>query len=64
MIFNFILPISSDIEKEVTLGNVDDPNREGEELIVTLFTRTGHISSHPVHPSDIFQFAETGQVAQ
>ncbi len=63
-LIHLVLRDVADIEKEVTLGNVDDPNREGEELIVTLFTRTGHISSHPVHPSDIFQFAETGQVAQ
>ena len=63
-LIHLVLRDVADIEKEVTLGNVDDPNREGEELIVTLFTRTGHISSHPVHPSDTFQFAETGQVAQ
>ena len=61
---HLVLRDVADIEKEVTLGDVNDPNREGEELIVTLFTRTGHISSHPVHPTDTFLYAETGQVAQ
>lgn len=62
----------------LTTGNFDPtPNgkidiREGEELVVTLFTRTGHVSTHPVdttdsnndgRPDDLFRFAETGEVA-
>lgn len=40
------------------------PNHErGDKVILTLFTRTGAVSVHPVHPSDRFKFAETGEVA-
>lgn len=40
------------------------PNHErGDKLILTLFTRTGAVSTHPIHPSDRFKFAETGEVA-
>jgi prepilin-type N-terminal cleavage/methylation domain-containing protein len=40
------------------------PNYErGDKVILTLFTRTGAVSSHPVHPTDTFRFAETGEVA-
>ena len=44
----------------------------GDRLIVTLFTRTGNISTHPVDPADTppnyvaddpFRYAETGEVA-
>ena len=27
------------------------------------FTRTGAVSPHPVHPTDVIKFAETGEVA-
>ncbi len=40
------------------------PNYErGDKVVLTLFTRTGAVSTHPVHPSDRFKFAETGEVA-
>lgn len=40
------------------------PNHErGDKTIVTVFTRTGAVSVHPVHPIDTFKFAETGEVA-
>ena len=40
------------------------PNYErGDKLILTLFTRTGAVSTHPIHPLDRFKFAETGEVA-
>ncbi len=58
---HFVLRDVADVENGRALS---DPNREGDELIVSLFTRTGHISSHPVHPTDKFRFAETGEVAQ
>jgi len=35
----------------------------GDKLILTLFTRTGAVSTHPIHPTDTFKFAETGEVA-
>mgnify|MGYP003337575502 FL=1 len=35
----------------------------GDKLILTLFTRTGAVSTHPIHPTDKFKFAETGEVA-
>lgn len=35
----------------------------GDKIIMTVFTRTGAVSSHPVHPADTFKFAETGEVA-
>ncbi|MEI8383604.1 MAG: prepilin-type N-terminal cleavage/methylation domain-containing protein [Planctomycetota bacterium] len=35
----------------------------GDKLIMTLFTRTGAVSTHPIHPTDTFKFAETGEVA-
>ncbi len=35
----------------------------GDKLILTLFTRTGAVSTHPIHPTDPFKFAETGEVA-
>lgn len=45
-------------------GNAMSPNYErGDKLILTLFTRTGAISTHPIHPVDTFKFAETGEVA-
>ena len=52
-----------------SFGNEDT----GDRLIVTLFTRTGNISTHPVDPADVdpplhvaddpFRYAETGEVA-
>lgn len=40
------------------------PNYErGDKLILTVFTRTGAVSTHPIHPTDKFKFAETGEVA-
>jgi len=47
--------------------------KEGEELIITVFTRTGNISRHPVNITDAdsngladapFFFAETGATAK
>lgn len=44
-----------DIEQNRGLGN---PNREGDELLLTIFTRTGQISSHPLDPTDRFENAD------
>jgi prepilin-type N-terminal cleavage/methylation domain-containing protein len=42
-----------------------DPAKEGDENIVTLFTRTGHVSTHPVYSvTDWFRYSETGEVAK
>jgi hypothetical protein len=42
-----------------------DPAKEGDENIVTLFTRTGHVSTHPVYSAtDWFRYSETGEVAK
>lgn len=50
--------------------NASDPTYErGDKVILSLFTRTGAISTHHVHPntdvtqSDRFRYAETGEVA-
>jgi hypothetical protein len=41
-----------------------DQNVRGDKVILSLFTRTGAVSSHPVFSNvDPFKFAETGQVA-
>lgn len=40
------------------------PNYErGDKIVLTIFTRTGAVSTHPIHPTDRFKFAETGEVA-
>jgi prepilin-type N-terminal cleavage/methylation domain-containing protein len=45
-------------------SNAMSPNYErGDKAILTIFTRTGAVSTHPVHPVDTFKFAETGEVA-
>lgn len=45
-------------------GNSMSPGYvRGDKVILTLFTRTGAVSTHPVHPTDTFKFAETGEVA-
>ena len=45
-------------------GDAMSPGYErGDKVILTLFTRTGAVSTHPVHPTDVFKFAETGEVA-
>ncbi len=47
-----------------TWGDAMSPGYErGDKVILTLFTRTGAVSTHPVHPTDVFKFAETGEVA-
>ena len=47
-----------------TWGDAMSPGYErGDKLIMTLFTRTGAVSTHPIHPTDTFKFAETGEVA-
>jgi len=50
--------------------NAADPTYErGDKVLLSLFTRTGAISTHHVHPnvdviqSDRFKYAETGEVA-
>lgn len=49
-------------------GTWSDPTADGYErgdkIILSIFTRTGAVSTHPVHSnSDPFRFAETGEVA-
>jgi hypothetical protein len=45
-------------------GTGPDGNVRGDKVILSLFTRTGAVSSHPVFTNaDPFKFAETGQVA-
>jgi len=42
-----------------------DPTKQGDENIVSLFTRTGHVSTHPVYSKgDPFWYSETGEVAK
>jgi prepilin-type N-terminal cleavage/methylation domain-containing protein len=48
-LIHFMLRDVVDIENKLP---VSSPAREGDELIVSVFTRTGHISSHPVYNED------------
>jgi prepilin-type N-terminal cleavage/methylation domain-containing protein len=48
-LIHFMLRDVVDVENTLP---VSSPAREGDELIVTVFTRTGHISSHPVYNED------------
>ena len=53
-----------DVENGLIVGN---PNKEGGELIVTVTTQTGNISTHHVDtttPGDPFRFAEIGEAAK
>lgn len=40
-----------------------DGYERGDKVLLSLFTRTGAISTHHVHPTDTFKYAETGEVA-
>ncbi|MEX0714937.1 MAG: prepilin-type N-terminal cleavage/methylation domain-containing protein, partial [Planctomycetaceae bacterium] len=43
---------------------IGDPAKEGDESLVTIFTRTGQVSSHSVAPgADPYRYAETGEAA-
>lgn len=50
---------------ELGTGWVADPTYErGDKVILTLFTRTGNVSTHHIYSnSDPFRYAETGEVA-
>jgi prepilin-type N-terminal cleavage/methylation domain-containing protein len=65
--------IMSDIVDVSNNLSPGDPSKQGDEKIVTLFTRTGHVSTHPVYTPDNWlivgdrdplRYAETGEVAK
>ena len=65
-LLHFVIADTRDTELGRAVG---DPTKQGEELIVTLFTRTGLIETSPVDTTDVsappgaddpFNFAETG----
>src|SRR5690606_10707705 len=65
-IIHFLLSDIADIEFGRPIG---DQTKEGEEIIVSLFTHTGHIMTSAVDTTDIdsngaddpFRFAEVGE---
>jgi hypothetical protein len=54
--------------RDMELGLVPgDLNRKGDELVVTVFPRTGHVATSPLYvaaPGDPFRYAETGEAAK
>lgn len=52
-----------DVSSGLTIG---DPAKQGDEALVSIFTRTGQVSSHAVdtESGNPYQFAETGEVAK
>jgi len=57
-------PTASAPEYGVWTDPSADGYERGDKIILSIFTRTGSVSTHPVHSnSDPFRFAETGEVA-
>lgn len=64
-LIHFFLADQKDADRQMPWTDTAVPTSQGDRVIVSLFTRTGAISSHSVHPisTDPFKLAETGEVA-
>ncbi|MBW3539954.1 MAG: prepilin-type N-terminal cleavage/methylation domain-containing protein [Planctomycetes bacterium] len=59
-LLHFLVTDVGDVELAGNAGvgaGIGDPNKEREELLVSLFTRTGHIVSTPLDPTDLVENA-------